>query len=127
MVKNVVENKKKVKEAIKNKHIDYAVDSNWPFMGSFMKFLENLGILSLINEITSTMKRKMISPGMFTLIYIFKIICGIPKIRGSESLLSDLSAMSLLGIKVETLEHGLCQRGDANQHGKGYKKNTPQS
>lgn len=123
----MVENKKKVKEAIKNKHIDYAVDSKWPFIGSFMKFLENSGILRMFYEITSNMKRKMITPGSIVLIYILKIICGIPKIRGSELLLSDLSAMSLIGIKVDTLANGLCQRGDANQHGNGYKKNTHQS
>ncbi len=65
----------------------------------------------------------MLAPQIFTLLYILKIIVGIPKIRGSEALLGDLGAMNLVGFNVDILKDGLCKRGDANQHGKGYKKN----
>ncbi|MDD2448015.1 MAG: hypothetical protein PHY91_10150 [Tissierellia bacterium] len=123
----MVENKKKVKEALKNKQIDYATNSNWPFLGSFMKFLENSGVLKNLKKTTSTMEREILSPWVFVLIYIQKLICGISRISGSNVLLSDIPAMSLIGIKKEILVNGLCQRGDANQHGKGYKKNSLQS
>ena len=42
---NVVENKRKVKKALKEKKIDVAIDTGWPFIGSFMKFLESTGIM----------------------------------------------------------------------------------
>ncbi|WHE07958.1 hypothetical protein PGH24_04240 [Thermoanaerobacterium thermosaccharolyticum] len=32
--------------------------------------------------------------------------------------------MSLLGLNVDKLKNGLCERGDSNQYGKGYKKNN---
>jgi hypothetical protein len=34
-----------------------------------------------------------------------------------------MGAMNLVGFNVDNLLNGLCKRGDANQHGKGYKKN----
>jgi hypothetical protein len=66
----------------------------------------------------------MLSPQIFTLLYILKIIVGIPRIRGSEALLGDMGAMKMMGFDIDQLMNGLCERGDANQHGKGYKK-TP--
>jgi len=32
--------------------------------------------------------------------------------------------MKLVGFNVDNLMDGLCKRGDANQYGKGYKKNN---
>lgn len=89
-----------------------------------MKFLESAGIMKELKYITGIHIRKMLAPHIFTLLYILKIIVGIPKIRGSEAVLGDLGAMNLVGFNVESLMEGLCKRGDANQHGKGYKKNT---
>lgn len=122
----MVENKKKVKEALKNKEIDLAINTNWPFLGPFLKFLELTGIMKELKKVTSVKIRKMLTPHIFTLLYIIKIIIGIPTIRGSEKLLGDVGAMNLVGFNVDDLMNGLCQRGDANQHGKGYKKNSPQ-
>ena len=123
VVNNVVENKGKVKKALKEKKIDFAISTNWPFLGPFMKFLERTGIIKELKNITGCHIRKMLAPHIFTLLYILKIIIGIPKIRGSETLLGDLGAMNLVGFTVDSLMDGLCKRGDVNQHGKGYKKN----
>ena len=120
----MVENKRKVKEALKEKKIDLAINTNWPFIGLFLKFLESIGIMKGLKEITGSQIRKMLAPHIFTLLYILKIIVGIPKIRGSEALLGDLGAMNLIGFNVDKLIDGLCKRGDANQHGKGHKKNS---
>lgn len=120
----MVENKRKVKKALKDKKIDFAVNTNWPFIGPFLKFLENTDIMGCLKKVTGGQIRKMLAPHIFTLLYILKIIVGIPRIRGSEALLGDLGAMSLLGFNVDNLMNGLCRRGDANQHGKGYKKNS---
>lgn len=127
MEKIVVENKRKVKKALENKEIDLAINTNWPFIGSFLKFLESTGVMKELKKVTSTKIRKMLAPHIFTLLYILKIIVGIPTIRGSEALLGDLGAMNLAGFNVDNLMNGLCQRGDANQHGKGYKKNSLRS
>lgn len=124
IVDSVVENKRKVEEALKDKKIDFAIDTNWPFIGPFMKFLECAGIMKGLKEITGSQIRKMLAPHIFTLLYILKIIVGIPKIRGSEAILGDLGAMNLIGFNVDSLMEGLCKRGDANQYGKGYKKNS---
>ena len=121
---NVVESKRKVKKALKEKKIDIAIDTGWPFIGPFMKFLESTGIMKGLKGIAGCQIRKMLAPHIFTLLYILKIIIGIPKIRGSEKLLGDLGAMNLVGLNVDSLMDGLCKRGDANQHGKGYKKNS---
>lgn len=123
----MVENKRKVKKALENKEIDLAINTNWPFIGSFLKFLESTGVMKELKKVTSTKIRKMLAPHIFTLLYILKIIVGIPTIRGSEALLGDLGAMNLAGFNVDNLMNGLCQRGDANQHGKGYKKNSLRS
>lgn len=120
----MVENKRKVKKALKEKKIDLAITTNWPFIGSFLKFLESAGIMKELKKITGSQIRKMLAPHIFTLLYILKIIVGIPNIRGSEALLGDLGAMNLVGFNVDNLMNGLCNRGDANQHGKGYKKNS---
>lgn len=118
------ENKRKVKKALKAKEIDFAINTRWPFMGPFLKFLESKGVMKVLEKITGSQVRKMLAPHIFTLLYILKIIAGIPKMRGSEALLGDLGAMNLVGFNVDNLMNGLCERGDANQHGKGYKKNS---
>lgn len=125
--KNVEENKRKVKEALKDKKIDLAINTNWPFIGPFLKFLENKGIMKELKKIMGSQIRKTLGLHIFILLYILKIIVGIPRMRGSEALLGDLGAMNLVGFNVDNLMNGLCKRGDANQHGKGYKKNHPVS
>lgn len=119
----MVENKRRVKKALKDKKVDIAVSTKWPFIGPFLKFLESTGVMSALKKVTGTQVRKMLGLNIFVLLYILKIIVGIPRTRGSEALLSDLGAMKMVGFKVDDLTEGLCKRGDANQHGKGYKKN----
>jgi len=118
----VVENRKIVKKALEEKKIDLAVSTNWPFIGPFLKFLENTGIMKELKEITGSQIRKMLALHIYVLLYILKIIVGIPRTRGSEALLGDLGAMSMIGFDVNSLMNGLCERGDSNQYGKGYKK-----
>lgn len=123
MVKNVEENRQIVQTALENKEIDVAINIRWPFITEFLKFIKVKGIFNELEKIVGENKRTMIKSHIFALIYIIKIIVGIPRIRGTEKLLGDLGAMSLLGFDVDTLENGLCKRGDANQHGKDFKKN----
>lgn len=120
----MVENKRRVMKALKNKKIDIAIDTRWPFIGPFLKFLESYGIMKLLKKIIGTQLRKMLGLHIFVLLYILKIIIGIPRTRGSETLLGDMGAMRLIGFNVDNLVEGLCKRGDANQHGEGYKKNS---
>ena len=124
MGRNVVENKRKVRNALKNKEIDIAIDTNWPFIGPFLKFVERKGIMEALKRITGVQKRKMLSLHIYVLLYILKIIAGIPTIRGSEALLGDKGAMILIGFDIDSLKEGLCKREDANQYGSDYKKNT---
>lgn len=121
---NLVESKGKVTEALKDKKIDFAINTCWPFIAPFMKFLDRSGIMKGLGVITGIQIRKMLSPHVFTLIYILKIIIGVPTIRGSEKLLGDLGAMNVVGFNVDSLMEGMCKRGDANQYGNGYKKNS---
>lgn len=123
MVRGVVENRRKVKKSLKDKKIDLAINTNWPFIGPFLKFLDKTGVMKELGKIKGSQIRQMRKPKLFTLLYILKIIVGIPTTRGSEALLGDLGAMNLLGFGVDSLMNGLCNRGDANQHGNGYKKN----
>lgn len=118
----MVENKRRVMKALKDKKIDIAIDTKWPFIGPFLKFLKGYGIMKVLEKITGTQLRKMLGLHIFVLLYILKIIVGIPRTRGSEALLGDMGAMRLLGFNVDNLEEGLCKRGDANQYGEGYKK-----
>lgn len=120
----MVENKRRVKKALKDKKIDIAISTKWPFIGDFLKFLENTGVMSALKMINGTHLRKMLQIYIYVLLYMLKIIVGIPRTRGSEELLGDLGAMKMLGFRVDNLTEGLCKRGDANQHGKGYKKNA---
>jgi hypothetical protein len=120
---NLVENKRKVTKALKNKKIDIAIETNWPFIGPFLKFLEGKRIMDALKNITGVQIRKMLGLDIYVLLYILKIIIGIPTMRGSEALLGDLGAMRLVGFDVDRLKEGLCGRGDANQYGEGYKKN----
>jgi len=120
----LVENKGKVKEALKKKKIDFAVNINLPFLGRFMKFLESTGVMNELKGITGSRIRQMLAPFIFILLYIIKIIVGIPTIRGSDKLLGNMGAMNLLGFNVDSLKEGLCKRGNANQHGKDHKKNS---
>ena len=119
----MVENKRKVKKALREKKIDIALSTKWPFIGPFLQFLEKKGIMKEFKNIVSDQIRKMIGSEIFTLLYVLKLIAGIPRIRGSEALLGDFGAMKLVGFSVDTLQNGLCNRGDANQYGRDYKKN----
>lgn len=119
----MVENRKKVEKALKEKKIDVALETKWPFIGLFLKFLESKGILKELKNILGKNIRIAIAKDIVILIYIIKLIVGIPRIRGSEELLADMGAMRLLGFNVDTIQNGLCNRGDANQYGRGYKKN----
>jgi hypothetical protein len=119
----MIENKKRVTKALKEKKIDAAIDTKWPFIGPFLKFLESKGILKELKNILGENRRISIPKSIITLMYIIKLIVGIPRIRGSEALLADFGAMRLLGFDMDTIENGSCNRGDANQYGKGYKKN----
>ena len=120
IVDSVVENKRKVKEALQEKKIDFAVNTNWPFIGPFMRFFERAGIMKELKNITGSQIWKILAPHIFTLLYMLKIIIGIPKVCGSEALLGDLGAMNLVGFNVDSLRDGLSKRGDANQYGRGY-------
>jgi hypothetical protein len=113
-----------VQTALENKEIDVAIDTNWPFIGPFLKFLERKGIMKVLKKITGVQIRKMLSLHTYVLLYVLKIIVGIPTTRGSEALLGDKGAMNLIGFDVDSLKNGLCKRGDANQYGSDYKKNT---
>jgi len=119
----VVESKRRVMKALKDKKVDIAIDTRWPFIGPFLKFLEGFGVMKALKKISGSQIRKMLGLHIFTLLYILKIIIGIPRTRGSEALLGDKGAMRLIGFDVDKLIEGLCKRGDANQHGEGYKKN----
>ena len=119
----MVENRKKVEKALKEKKIDVALETKWPFIGLFLKFLESKGILKELKNILGKKIIIAIAKDIVIVIYIIKLIVGIPRIRGSEELLADMGAMKLLGFDVDTIQNGLCNRGDANQYGRGYKKN----
>lgn len=114
-------------KALKNKKIDVAIDTDWPFIGPFLKFLEGKGVMGALKKITGTQVRKILGLDIYVLLYMLKTIVGIPTTRGSEALLGDLGAMKLVGFDVDRLKDGLCRRGDANQHGAGYKKKSPVS
>ncbi|NSW91456.1 MAG: hypothetical protein HPY74_12420 [Firmicutes bacterium] len=47
----MVENRKKVEKALKEKKIDVALETKWPFIGAFLKFLESKGILKELKNI----------------------------------------------------------------------------
>ncbi len=117
------ENRQKIEEALNNKEIDAAFCTKWPFIGDFLRFLEEKGIMRELKKIVGSSKRKMIPSHIFVLLYIIKLIVGIPRIRGTEELLSDGGAMTLLGFELHALKEGMCNRGDSNQHGKELKKN----
>lgn len=119
----MVENLSKVQAALKNREIDTAVLTKWPFMGDFFKFIQNKGILYALKWTKGSQKRKMLRNDVYILLYILKLIIGIPRIRGSSELLGDPGAMKFLGFDMESVTNGLCKRGDANQYGNGYKKN----
>lgn len=65
----MVENANKVKKALKNKKIDIAINTNWPFIGPFMKFLENTGVMKELKKITAKQIRKMLAPHLFTILF----------------------------------------------------------
>lgn len=120
----MVENKRKVIQALNKKDIDAAVNTNWPFLAPFMQFVTSFGVIKLFNKITGAHLRKIIGVNMFILLYVLKIMVGIPTTRGSDKLLGDLGAMNLVGLSTQKVFNGLCNRGSANQYGKGFKKNT---
>ena len=104
----MIENKKRVTKALKEKKIDAAIDTKWPFIGPFLKFLESKGILKELKNILGENRRISIPKSIITLMYIIKLIVGIPRIRGSEALLADFGAMRLLGFDMDAIENGSC-------------------
>ncbi len=117
------ENRKKVTKALKKKKIDLACTTKWPFLGPFLRFLDETGVAKAMDNLTGSHKRKNVMPKLCVLVYIIKLIVGIPRIRGSEALLGDEAAMKMIGFTEQQIQEGLCARGDANQYGEGYKKN----
>jgi hypothetical protein len=119
----VEENRKKVTKALKKKKVDLVCTTKWPFLGTFLRFLDETGVAKAMDNLTGSHKRKNVLPKLCALVYIIKLIIGIPRIRGSEVLLGDEAAMKLAGFPEHKIQNGLCARGDANQYGEGYKKN----
>ena len=123
--KTVEENKSKVNKALKNnKKINVAVNIRWPFIGPFLAFLEKTGVMNELKKVNGSQIRKGIALHIFILLYTIKIIIGIPNMRGSEALLGDAGIMKLIGFNIDEVMNGTTKRGKANQHGKGYKKNS---
>lgn len=118
------ENKKKVIKALKNKEVDFVTEVKWPFIMDFLKFIKSAKIDKVIKGVKSNKKREMVDYSTYILMYLLKVLTGISSARGTVELLSDSGVMNLLGFKPEQINDGICQRGDANQHGKGFKKKS---
>lgn len=120
----MVESKSKVRKAIKNKKVDLVAPVKWHFVVPFIEFLNKHRIMKILGNIPCKNIRINIKQELILMLYILKIIVGIPKVRGSEELLCDIGTMTALGFKEEQVVNGICKRGDANQHGKDYKKKS---
>jgi len=94
------------------------------FVTELFRFLKDLNMWPILMKITGEHVRKMVSAHIYLAVYLLRILLGISSNRGMESLLGEPGIMRLLGFSAETLCHGLCQRGKANQHGRGFKKNS---
>jgi len=94
------------------------------FVPELFRFFKDLNLWPILMKITGEHIRKMVRAHIYLGIYLLRILTGISSNRGMESLLREPGIMRLLGFSTDTLCHGLCQRGKANQHGQGFKKNT---
>ena len=119
------EDPKRIKEALKNKKIDIAEPIKWAFMSDLLSFFEKIKVLEILNEASGSFKRKSISVlGKFLLIYVLKLIVGIPNTRGIKELLGDYGVMKLLGFEHKKIKFGITNRGKSNQYGKKYKRKS---
>lgn len=123
--KQLKEDPKKIKEALKNGEIDIAEPLRWAFMGDLIRFCEKVGVLDILNEATGSFKRKSIDiMGKYLLIYIIKLFVGITTIRGIKELLSDYGVMKLLGFNHDVISSGITNRGIANQYGNKHQRKS---
>lgn len=117
------EDPKRIKKALSEGRIDTAEPLRWAFMGDLIRFCEKVKVLEILNEATGSFERKSIPlMGKFLLIYIIRLLVGIPNIRGIKELLADYGVMRLLGFSNEVIKSGITNRGKANQYGEEYKR-----
>ena len=86
------EDPKRIKKALSEGRIDTgtAEPLKWAFMGDLIRFCEKVKVLEILNEATGNFERKSIPlMGKFLLIYIIRLLVGIPNTRGIKELLAD--------------------------------------
>jgi hypothetical protein len=88
-------------------------------LDDFFYFLDELGVLDLLNDIQgTTVQREMVPVVQYILLYSLKTLFGIESMNALPALLfSDEALMRLVGFNAQQVRHGVCPRGAAQRHG----------
>lgn len=84
-------------------------------LDGFFHFLEEVGVLSLIEEIeVPAIQRVLIPVVQFVLLHMLRVLFGIASMNALPALLfSNVAAMKLVGFNAHQIVNGFTQRGDA--------------
>ena len=84
-------------------------------LDGFFHFLEEVGVLSLIEELeVPAIQRVLIPLVQFVLLYMLRVLFGITSMNALPALLfSNVAAMKLVGFNAHQIANGFTQRGDA--------------
>jgi hypothetical protein len=89
-------------------------------LDGFFAFLEEVGVLRLFGELALPGVQRVLVPVVqFVLLYLLKVLCGVPSMNALPMLLfSNEAAMRLVGFNATQIAEGLTQRGEAHRQHK---------
>jgi hypothetical protein len=89
-------------------------------LDGFFAFLEEVGMPRLFGEVTLPGVQRVLVPVVqFVLLYLLKVLYGVPSMNALPALLfSNEAAMTLVGFNATQSADGLTHRGDAQRRGK---------
>jgi hypothetical protein len=89
-------------------------------LDGFFAFLEEMGVLGLFGTLRLPGVRRVLVPVVqFVLLYLLKVLYGVPSMHALPALLfSNEAAMRLVGFNATQIAQGLTQRGDAQRRHK---------
>jgi hypothetical protein len=89
-------------------------------LDGFFAFLEEVGVLGLFGAVTLPGVRRVLVPVVqFVVLYLLKVLYGVPSMNALPALLfSNEAAMLLVGFNATQCAEGLTQRGEAQRQHK---------
>ena len=123
--KKLEHNKAKVDQFLLEKKYSFAEMIPMDHGLDFLEYLIQEGIADSFARTQYTKKREFIpNYEIFPMIYMMNILTGEGSVRRTQVILRNESALKILGFSEKEIVNGLTKRGNKNQYGEGYERQS---